>query len=143
MIHRSKGFTMTELAVVILITIVLSSVIIPQFLSSIGDSKLRSAAETTSTAMKFARQLSITSRDEVQLNAINGGSELFIVNVDTGDTVRTYDLPVGATVQFISASPHFFPRGVCVPTGTIRVATDAGAKNIIVNITGRVRVEDV
>lgn len=142
MIHRSKGFTMTELAVIIVITIVLSTILVPRFLTGMRESKLRSAAQITSTALKFARQLSITARDEIAVSAVVPGTRLTLVNIDTGDTVKVYEMPEGATISSITASPHFFPRGLVVPTGTIQVSTSTGAINVVVNIHGRVRVED-
>lgn len=143
MIHRSKGFTMTELAVVIVITIVLSTLLAPRFLTGMRESKLRSAVQTTKTALNFARQFSITSRDEIAVSAVAPGSRLILLNVETGDTVRVYTLPDGVTISSITASPHYFPRGLVVPTGTIQVSTTSDSKNVIVNIHGRVRVEDV
>ena len=138
----SKGFTMTELAVIIVIIIVMSTILVPRFLTGMRESKLRSAAQITSAAMKYARQLSITSRDEIAVSAVSPGEKLYLVNIDTGDTARVYELPDGATISSITASPHFFPRGLVTPTGTIQVATSSGAMNVIVNIHGRVRIED-
>ncbi|MEI6807608.1 MAG: type II secretion system protein [bacterium] len=62
-----KGFTLTELMLVVIIIGILLTVSIPSMVKSIRGSRLRAAASAIARAGKFARSMAIMDQQEVRL----------------------------------------------------------------------------
>lgn len=141
--YPKKGFTMTELSVVVVIIIVLAGTLVPRYLSGVNRAKIDTATRQVVNAMRFARQAAITTKDNVRVAAILNTTKVCVVNDATSDTLWRFPLPSGTQVMGITGVPTFHPRGTSIG-GTIRVTNASGCqKDIIVNVVSRVRVEDV
>jgi prepilin-type N-terminal cleavage/methylation domain-containing protein len=143
-VGRRKGFTMTELAVVVVIVILIAAIGAPRLMTSVSHSRTRSAAQQAKNAFLFARQLSITTRDQIAVIGQEGWSRLEVRNADQNDAlIRQFGLPGGTAIQAGSGGVNvtFQPRGLCVPAGSVIVGDDARAYRVVVNATARVRIE--
>jgi prepilin-type N-terminal cleavage/methylation domain-containing protein len=140
---RRKGFTMTELAVVVVLFIIIATMAAPQFFNSISDSKTQMAAQQAKSALLFARQASITLRDRMAVVAQVGWDRIEVRNAETNDAlVKVFRLPGGTSVRpGGTLNATFHPRGLCTPTGSVIVGDDDRAYRVVVNMTTRVRIE--
>ena len=142
-VRRRKGFTMTELAVVVVIMIVIASIGAPQFFRSISESRTDMAAHQAKNALLFARQLAITNRDRIAVVGQDSWGRLEVRNADQADQlIRVFGLPSGTSILAGSnINVTFHPRGLCVPTGSVIVGDNERAYRVVVNVAARVRIE--
>jgi prepilin-type N-terminal cleavage/methylation domain-containing protein len=146
MIHgvgRRKGFTMVELAVVVVIIIIVASIGAPRFFRSISESRADMAARQAKNAFLFARQFAITSRDRIAVVGQASWDRLEVRNADQADAlIRVFGLPAGTSlIAGSNVNVTFHPRGLCVPTGSVIVGDNERGYRVIVNVAARVRIE--
>jgi len=98
---------------VISVIIILAAFITPRFHTGMKNLNLQSALNTSVSAINYARQASITLRDVVQLHIDHGSRLIHVVNVDTGDTLKTFYLPPQTFVREAVGPLTFQPRGIC------------------------------
>ncbi len=131
---------MVEIALVLAIILILSASLIPRYKSTLDEAKIDTATEKVVNAMRFARQMAVTTRDNIHVVALT--TRICVYNATDGDTLYRFALPGGASVQATTGTPDFHPRGTCIG-GSITVENDAGtARKITVNSVGRIKIED-
>ena len=136
-----KGFTMIELSIVVVIVIMLAATVIPQYLSTISDTRVEQAAQQVGRAMRFARQMAVTLRTNITLATAPGWNKVCVVNPANGDTLYRFGLAGGASVISVNGTPTFFARGTSLGA-TIVVGDSDASKDVIVNVVSRVRIDD-
>lgn len=145
-IKQAKGFSLTELMIVIAIFAILTAIAVPQYAIYTRNSALQSAAMELVGDIKLVRQRAMADSANYTLQFL--------------DTRRyTYTLPPNpAVIKNLSAEPFysdirfdiqsftgsiitFQPRGT-MSLGTVRLTNDRGSRvTIITNITGRINVQ--
>jgi len=71
--HKSRGFSLIELMVVLIIAAILVAIAIPSFRNLIFNSRMTSAANGVVGAINYARMEAVKRGDEVRLGQRNGG----------------------------------------------------------------------
>lgn len=139
--RRRKGFTMVEVTLVVVVILLLAGMTIPRYMGTLSTKRVDTAALQVTTAMRFARQMAITIRNPTTVTTAVGWERLCVVDAVTQDTLYTFRLPGGTAVQSMSGIPTFHPRGTSIGA-TITVGDANGARDVIVNVVSRVRIED-
>ncbi len=130
---------MVELAIVIVVTLILASTVLPRWLGTLSSSRVETAARQTVTALRFARQAAITSRRNVTVLAPQHARTLRLVSA-TGDTLARFAFPAGTSVVSSTGNPTFHARGTSFGA-TIVVGDSRSTRQIVVNSVSRIRVE--
>lgn len=138
--RANKGFSMVEIALVLSIILILSAITVPRYRSTLDEAKIDTATERVVNAMRFARQMAVTTRDNIHVVALT--TRICVYNATDADTLSRFLLPGGTSVDVTTGTREFHPRGTCIG-GSITVKNDAGtARKITVNSVGRIKIED-
>lgn len=138
--HRSqRGYSLTEMLVVIAIVGALSLVTIPNFMSMYQSSRVKAAARTMTSDIRTARQMAITNYTRVKVSFGTGANvhhyEMFredkdrLTNTSTWTFVRRGDL---TSVLYINST-----------TFDDKVTGDDGLKDIVFLPNGTVSYDGV
>jgi type IV fimbrial biogenesis protein FimT len=153
-----RGYTMTELLVVVAIVAITIGVSIPTIWTYYRAAALRSAAEQTATMLNNARQLAIRLNTTVCVTVDATGMQYHVgtcaAAAYTGpgtDAAGYMRLDTGLTLSgtnnlcfsYLGALPNPLPAGCAVSlNGTITVTrAQGGTMNVIIANTGRVRIQ--
>ncbi|HUX29636.1 MAG TPA: GspH/FimT family pseudopilin [Thiobacillus sp.] len=167
----SRGFTLVELLVVLAVGAVLLAIAIPSYAFLVNSSRLAAVTNDLVSALHLARSEAITRRMRVTVcktsNAmaetpacdttagwqqgwlvfIDGGTKGVI---DSGDTVLRVQGSASTAVtittgtnygSFISYRPSGVSQGSHVANGTVHVCVAGISRDIIINNTGRIRLD--
>jgi prepilin-type N-terminal cleavage/methylation domain-containing protein len=111
--NTSRGFSLTELLVVIAFIALAVAIAIPLAGEMVRQAKLRAAADNLATDLRAARMIAVSKRVDVDVTV-----ELDPVNayeyLDANDRLRRIDLPSGVRIAECYADPctiTFKPRG--------------------------------
>jgi general secretion pathway protein H len=140
---RSRGFTLIEMLVVLLI-IGMVLTVMPSLLSSVPGARLRAASDDIALTLKALRALAIDSGTDAALvldpasrsyaTLPDGARHVFPSTVDAVDIATTAPGLAGGVAVF-----RFFPDGTA-SGGTIRLHAGDRVASIAVDwLTGRVR----
>ncbi|MCU0612535.1 MAG: GspH/FimT family pseudopilin [Candidatus Eisenbacteria bacterium] len=132
---------MIELSIVIVIVIILVVTVAPRFLSTLSSGSVDTASKQVASALRFARQMAITTRHTTQVIADANPTKVLVVSQASGDTLYIFGLSGGASVLASTNNPTFQARGTAVGA-TITVGDAARSKQVIVNAVGRVRIQN-
>lgn len=160
-IHRTRGVTLVEMAIVMTVGAILASTAAPGMRGLIDTRRLEGAAAQLATDVHYGRSEAVARNQPVRLSfqAITGGS-CYVIH--TGLAAQCVCGPAGAAVcsgdavhiktvqlaqdnrvalQANAASLLFDPlHGTSTPTGTLRLTgADGRAVHHVVNVMGRVR----
>ena len=130
---------MTETAMVISVVIILAAFLVPRFHTGMKNLNLQSALHESVTAINYARQAAITLRDVVQLHIPHGSRTIYVVNVDTGDTLKTFYMPPQTFVREAVGPLTFEPRGIC-SSGQLHVENPDHYYKVEINRVARTEV---
>lgn len=146
---RQRGFSITELAVVLAIIAILAIGAAPLFVSYYQNAVLRSGAEVVSSFLMQGRQLAIrtnlpvcpdisSSRLVFRQNSC-GGAAWVGVGTDASGFIAP---PQGVTVAVTSGPPVFNYLGAATPAGSYTVTNprNGGTLRVTVASTGRISV---
>ena len=129
--------TCTSIAVVSTIAVFAA----PSLIKARESYQLNVVARQVAGKMQWTRIQSISQNRDCRIRVTSQSS--YVVECENPDWVtdETVLLPRGFRIT-ATASPEFHPRGNTAPTGTLTVwGAESNTKRVIVNITGRVRVE--
>lgn len=159
-----KGFTLIEMMVTVAIAAILLTVAVPGFQAFIANNRLSTQANAFVTALQLARSeaikrnLNVTvcqSGDEQNCNTTNGFEQGWIVFVDQ-DNPNTRDngeaiilanqgMPQGMSLTGGRTAISYRADGTVAPFNNITLQLcqqgNGNGRNIVINITGRIRVE--
>jgi prepilin-type N-terminal cleavage/methylation domain-containing protein len=151
----ARGYTLTELIVVLAIAAVTMGVAIPPLWTYYRSAALRGAAEQTVTMLNGARQLAIRLNTTVCVTRDSTGMQYHVgtcttaawtgtgtdsagyMRLDTGLTLGGADNLCFSYLGAGTATP-----GPCAANGTLTITrTQGGMINVIVATTGRVKIQ--
>jgi prepilin-type N-terminal cleavage/methylation domain-containing protein len=142
MLKRSKGFTMTEISLVVMMISTIAGLAAPRFRSTIDEANLTAGANQVKMAMNYTRQYAITARATAKVTVQVNRNRVRVKDLDAGTIVKDFNLPSGVAITERGGQRKFFPRGVS-KSGYVIVENSAGRKQISVNLVGRVDVTDL
>lgn len=151
-----RGYTMTELLVVVAIVAITIGVSIPTLWTYYRSAAMRSAAEQTVSMLNNARQLAIRLNTTVCVTIDATGMQYHVgtcaaaaytgagtdatgyMRLDTGLTLGgTNNICFG----YLGSAPSPLPAG-CVSNGTLTITrAQGGTTSVVVATTGRVRIQ--
>lgn len=143
--RSSRGFTIIELMITLVIVAVLLAVVVPSFTDLMARRRLEGAATELSTDLQYARTEAISrQRDVALVTAAGGGS--YTITAAGPVPLKTVALPTGVTVTQNVTLTFTALRGVPNETAggnvTIDVASSqtGGQMRLITNFMGRVEL---
>lgn len=165
----SKGFTMIELMLTISIASILLAMAVPSYQSLMRESRLTTQANELITSLHYARSEAVKRGIRVTLCKSSDGASctngsnwqdgwlIFsdtstVGSVDSGDEVlRVFPGLNGSTLggggnfaNWVSYLPNGRSQGNgSLATGTFSLCNQASGRNVVVNNSGRPRVEKV
>lgn len=162
----SKGFTMVELMITISIASILLAVAVPSYQSLMQESRLTTQANELMTALHYARSEAVKrggrvtickSSDGATCNGVNWEDGLLVFNdmdiagsVDNGDEIlRVFPKLNGSSLKGggnFSSRVSYLRNGRSqgnnnFPNGTFTLCNQGSARKIVINVSGRARVE--
>jgi type II secretory pathway pseudopilin PulG len=133
--------TLLESCITVTIVSVTAAVAVPSLVRARENYELESTARQVAGNLQSARIKAITRNRDCRLRATSNATYVIECEDPSWKTDETVVVPRGFKIT-ANASPQFHRRGNASPTGTITVWSDSGrSKRVIVNITGRIRVE--
>jgi len=145
---RSKnGFTLIEVALVVAVLGVLSTIAVPNFKNTLDRYKLEVAAHELAQNIRLTQQKSISEGTTYKiLLDLNKKDNYQLVSGRRGKLVK---LPQGVFIDWttyseVDKSIIFYPTGAPNRGGTIAVTNGKDSLFVIVSVaTGRVRIDEV
>ena len=141
----ASGVTLVELATVLAILAIGVGLAMPAVGRALPRYRVTGAAADLYAALHLTRA---RARETGVLHALviePGGRTFRVVEDPGGGAARTVfgpgELAEGAVASG-NATIRFSPKGFAVPFGTITVRAEGETRRLVVNILGRVRVED-
>jgi general secretion pathway protein H len=153
---RSRGFSLLELIIVLIIISLLTLLVVPRFIGTMSHMEVRSVAKKISAILRFSRNNAINKNKIYQVNYDAESNLVSVQSADEGDdklsVQNSYPLPkdirmekveVGKTL-FESALPsfEFYPNGGANGGTAVVRGGEGRAYSIQVDfLTGVVKVE--
>jgi prepilin-type N-terminal cleavage/methylation domain-containing protein len=132
---RSRGFSMVELVISLVIVLLLSAVAIPTLMNSLREYQLNDAATRVSDLLKFTRFEAVRKNTQVSFWLQANGASNWIVGVDSnGNGV----IDPAERQEVITGFATLLPSGGLPPTTPITTALGVGALTTLSGNTGSV-----
>lgn len=128
------GFTVIEMAYVLVVIGILTAIAVPSFSHFLKSSRLTGSSNQLIGDMQYARSMAIAKRRQMRIEF--NGTEYQIVEVSTAQVVRTSTLPDGLTCV-ATADPNFYPWGLADAI-TVTISAGTATKNVALATNGRV-----
>ena len=138
----SRGFTLVEVLLVVVIMGVIMTIAMPSFVRSIQAQRLGTAARTISTVARYARSMAVLKQSDLALafNLANGQVDLVASNTSLPNFSRAISGVRLHAVAIDGADPvtegvcsvPFLRNGVCVPFAVTIV--DQNGNNIVLKV---------
>jgi len=160
---KNAGFTIVELLITIAIGGILMAFAIPNFIAWRANSKLIGVSQNLRGDLEMAKKRAIRENASVEVlfdpdnnGAVSNRYEIFIYNGTTPDNwsrdsdetlLRNRQLEAGITIDlaattFVNDGTRFDGRGIPIPpAGTVVIAGSTGARKIVMNRLGRLKVQ--
>lgn len=149
-IKETKGFSFVEMAVIIAIIIVLTTLAAPSFTRSSQNRNLQTAARSIAADINYLRQRAMAESTPYTLNFLSNTTYSYALpnlpNPPLNVTKNITDVCSGLTytTNFEGAALTIQPRGSFSNLGTITVIHPNGSKvTIAASITGRINVTPI
>lgn len=120
---NKKGYTLTEISIVIAITALLALITIPALADYQRTTKLRNEARLFATNLRYAQQLAITEQNIYSVKLFTVTNRYQIVNETTSAVIKDVTLDAAVTIAEINSltndTVQFNPTGAAIETGDI------------------------
>lgn len=144
-----KGFTLIEVMIVIAIMAIMAAFAAPNYGHYMAQRRLNGAARQIMSELMTARMQAVSQQNTFKLSFPNNHEYTILDDDDNDGTADSGELLVTRDIQSeyysvttsSTASPIFYGRGTA-NGATITVSNSAGSKNVVVEITGCVRIAD-
>jgi prepilin-type N-terminal cleavage/methylation domain-containing protein len=144
-LRRAAGFTLTELAVVVMIIGLLSSLAIWRLAPALTRAKMRRAASVLAADLQYGQMIAAQQRAPVVV-LVNTSLKMYLIRDRSGTTVfreRFIGPDTDYDVQTFSVSPstsvELFPNGVATQTITFTVDANGYQRQVKLTRAGQVR----
>lgn len=134
--HGRRGFTLTELMVVISLVGIIAAVSAPPIYNYIQSNRLQTGRDRMVADMQYARSLAISSGRLLRFDATEAGYELR--DPLSGNVLRSREFDHGLALD-AAVTVDFFPWGMA-DNAVLSISNAAGAVRINVLPTGIVEV---
>ncbi|MBI3290875.1 hypothetical protein HYZ76_01175 [Candidatus Falkowbacteria bacterium] len=118
-----KGFSITELIVVIGVITLISIISVPLFINYQKTTKLRNEARLMATNIRYAQQLAITEQNIYNFKLYTSTNSYQITNNETSEIILDISLDEEVTIDEINSftdnTIQFNPTGAVLETGYI------------------------
>lgn len=147
---RSRGFTLVELLVTVVVLGILTAIAVPGFQSWIQSSRTLTVTDELNTAIQLARSEALKRRKNVIIcranaafNACEDGADWssgWLTREVSGQMIRVWEAPAGTTVSGPAAGITFRSNGLSSAAGNFEVqnggCADSKKRTIAVSATG-------
>jgi prepilin-type N-terminal cleavage/methylation domain-containing protein len=143
--RNNRGFSITELVVVMAVLGILASMALPQLLSYLRVATSNAGRDEMRVALGRAKQLAITRRQNICV-AVTAGSppsyQFRQGNCDGPAGADKFTLASAVNLANAGANPIFTPLGTAAQAGTLSVTPHSGgsAQTVTVTAAGRITV---
>lgn len=144
MIGEWEGYSLTECLVVLLATIILATIAVPNIHRLRIEWSLWGGKAALESSLQWGRMHAISSNTPLIFNVTGEGEGYCWLDADSGEPYRNSirTLPYGLKIVSYPGRPlRFFQHGNAAPAGTFIVAGEAGSYSIVVSPGGRIRTE--
>jgi Tfp pilus assembly protein FimT len=125
----------------LLIVCILATLAVPSLIRARDNYQLEAVARQVAGSMQWTRLKAISRNRPCRIRVSSGTSYVVECANPDWELDERLTLPSGFQIAG-NASPEFHPRGNAAPAGTLTIRNARSeSKRVIVNITGRVRVE--
>ncbi|MBC7728700.1 MAG: GspH/FimT family pseudopilin [Microbacteriaceae bacterium] len=136
---RTRGFTLIELVVALVVVGVLMGQAVPSFFESTARARLQGAINELAIDLQYARSEAVRERAPVTLTVAASGASYTITNI-TG-TLKAVTLPTGVTLTADATVSYDGLRGMAQATVFNAAITGvSGNLRVSTNAVGRVQV---
>ncbi|PIE41067.1 MAG: hypothetical protein CSA49_05125 [Gammaproteobacteria bacterium] len=109
-LDRTKGFTVLELLVTLMIAVIVVAVGVPSMQAIVQKNRIASQSRAVITALQYARSEAVTQRNEVNIDPTDGsdwsnGITVWVdtdgnnsINTDNSETLQVYEPLVNSTL---------------------------------------------
>lgn len=144
--HTGHGYSLLELALLLTLMLVLAGIAAPITSHGFRSLELKLAADSFARELGRARlqALAENSPIAVQVEATRGSYQL--VSAKDPTFFRGPQRFLGQKVSFVKVPSRlvvFYPWGTAAPAGTYQLSNRTGQIQIVVSLTGRIRLERV
>jgi len=131
-----RGFTLSELMIVIMVIGIMAAVSAPPFFRYIQSNRLQTNTDRLVADLQLGRAMAVANSQILSLQATPGGYQL--LDPVTNDVVRSHNFDRGLALD-ANFTVNFFPWGMADAT-VMTISNNSGARQIDVLPTGMVEV---
>ena len=136
---RTRGFTLIELMVALVVVGMLMGLAVPGFFESTARARLQGAINELAIDLQYARSQAVRERAPVTLTVAASGARYTIANATS--TLKAVTLPTGVTLTADASVSYDALRGMAPATVFNAAVTGAsGNLRVSTNAVGRVQV---
>ena len=132
-----RGFSLTEMMIVILVIGIMATVSMPPMFRYIQSNRLRTDTDRMAADLQYARSLSVARGDILRFQSTPAGYTL--TNPNTGVVIRQHNFDHGMALGG-NAVIDFFPWGMA-DAAVLTISNSTGTNQINVMPTGMVEVQ--
>ena len=144
--RHQAGFSLNEMLAVIAILAILATIAVPNFISTLLENRVSTAARDVLSAFEYARLAAVKEDNDVSLNLTYDSEQISVVNAG-GTTLRTIEMPSGVDLQDLGLGTpvRFNGRGQPNTYGVVAVVNSSDAeayREIELMIGGNARIQE-
>lgn len=143
-----RGFTLTELMIVVALAAILAAIAVPNIMAQMPRYRLNGAARQVLGDLMAARMQAVSQNNEIKVFFLDNHRYTILDDndndgtADAGESTQTRDIQTDyPDVTFASNNdPIFQPNGTASNLATITLSNTSGSHSITISSAGRVRI---